>query len=200
MGVVKPPTVVQATIEAFPLKPKLTPATMTAEVITPTYALTKPPKHAVQLAIARTVACQLCTPAGPQGNSNLKTIARGVAWEDQDITTLARIMLPSRGAMLQADMDGTATCKGFDLTSDTPDTAIITTSSIAAASIISDTLQVDSYWNTDNVGYNFKHTQAITAGKLEGGKVYRFEYSFDTDNDGLVYVIAEVAVQGLYST
>ena len=130
----------------------------------------------------------------------MKNLARGVAYEDQDITTLARIMLPSTGPMQQSDMSGTATCTVFDLTSDTPDTAIITTSSIAAASVISDALQVDTYWTTDDQGYNFKHTQAITAGKLEGGRVYRFEYSFDTDNDGIVYVVSEVAVQGLYST
>jgi len=187
-------------MEAVSVISKAEPATLTTAPITPTYTLVEPPKSATQLAIPGPVATQLCTPSGGQADSNMKTIARGSAWEDQDITTLARIMLPTKGAMLQADMNGTATLKIFDLSSDTPDTAIVTTSSIAASAVIFDALQVDSYWNTDNVGYNFRHTNVSAADKLLGGKVYRFEYSFDTDADGLIYVVSEVAIQGLYST
>ena len=200
MGVLIRATAVTIPLVAPPIIALVGPATIPVAPMTPTIALIKPPKSAVQLAIPGPVATQICTPSGGQADSNLKTLARGSAWEDQDVTTLARIMLPSSGPMLQADMSGTATLNVYDLGSDTPDTAIITTASIAASSIIYDALQIDSYWNTDNVGYNFRHTNVVTSGKLLGGKIYRLEYSFDTDNDGLVYVISEIAVQGLYST
>lgn len=200
MGVIRRPTALTIPLVAVSPISLVGPATISVTSITPTIALVESPKSTTQLAIPGPVATQLCTPSGGQADSNMKTLARGSAWEDQDVTTLARIMLPTRGAMLQADMDGTATLKIFDLSSDTPDTAIVTTSSIAASAVIFDTLQVDSYWNTDNVGYNFRHTNVSAADKLLGGKVYRFEYSFDTDNDGLIYVVSEIAIQGLYST
>ena len=197
------PPVEPAVLRLFviePLTASVGPATLTLSSIEPYAHQEEAPKSISQVGIPGPVATQITTPGGPQADSNLKTIARGIAWEDQDVTTLARVMLPSRGAMLQADMNGTATLKIFDLSSDTPDTAIVTTSSIAAADILFDTLQLGSYWSADNVGYNFKHTQAVTDGKIEGGKVYRYEYSFDTDNDGMVHIISEVAIQGLYST
>lgn len=200
MGVLSQPTIASISFTALPVTAQVGPATITMAPRTPGYLLTEVPKPATQLAIPGPVASQIATPFGGQAESNMKTIARGTAWEDQDVTTLARIMIPTRGAMLQADMSGTATLKIFDLSSDTPDTAIVTTSSIAASAVIFDALQVDSYWNTDNVGYNFRHTNVSVADKLLGGKIYRFEYTFDTDNDGLIYVVSEVAIQGLYST
>ena len=193
-------TPVTISLTAVPVVKQVSPASISPTPITPYAFLEEAPKTATQLAIAHCAATQIATVSGGQANSNMKNLARGVAYEDQDVTVLARIMLPSTGPMLQADMSGTATLNIYHLSSDTPDTYVIQTTSIGAASVIFDALQVDTYWTTDDQGYNFQHTQASAAGKLEGGRVYRFEYSFDTDNDGITYVIAEVAVQGLYST
>ena len=200
MGVTRVPTVVAMTFAAPPLTAQVGPASMEVSLRTPSTALTETPKNAAQLAIAHTAATQIATYAGGQADSNLKTFARGVAWEDQATTILARIILPSTGFMVQADMDGTATLKIYNLSAATYDTAITSTSSISASDVIHDSLQVDTLWTTDKVGYNFKYAYNPTGSlAFEGNNVYRFEFSFNTQNDGNVYVIAEVAVQGLLS-
>lgn len=200
MGVYRPVTECVMGFAAVPVIPLVEPASISISSPSLAAELSDLDKPAVQLAIAGPVASQITTPSGGQEESNLKTIAKGTAWEDQDITTLARIILPSRGGILQADINGTATLNVYDLTSDSPDVAVITTSSIAGTSILFDAYQLSSHWVADSIGYNFKHTHNTAAGKLEGGRVYRFEYVFDTDNDGLVYVVSEIAVQSLYST
>lgn len=73
----------------------------------------------------------------------------------------------------------------YDLSGDTPGTAI-TTGTLDKTAVIFDTLQTDGYWNNVDVfGYNFRHT--ITASDLPGGgKTARVEYKITTTSFGEV--------------
>lgn len=116
-------------------------------------------------------------------------VTKDRVWEGQNVTFVAR-MLTAAGAMfVQADITS-VTCKVFDLTSNTPDTAA-TTLSPAVSSVFFNTAQTDGYWGLDNTGYNFRHTVTGSAFP-KGGRRYRVEYEVVTGSHGSVFAVFEV--------
>ena len=203
----------QATYSAPSPIALVVPATMSGVAPSPTLFLTDPIRPATQLAIAGTAAAQIATEDYPQANSNMRTFARGTAFEDQTITTMARVMLPSIGPAVQASGHESAPniiLRIYDI-SVKPAVEVQNFTALTAADLLFDSLQPDHRWVTDTTGYNFRHSYnpSLTTGSdaspsahfdLLGNKVYRFEYSFLTDDDGYVFVISEVAIQNLLST
>ena len=111
-----------------------------------------------------------------------------VVWhEDGSCTALARVTArDATGAatgisgegkwVKQADLS-TITCKVFDRSSSTPDTAIATPT-VTISSAINDTPVTDGVlWTEDSTGYNFLHDLAHT-NFPDGGRKYRVEYIF----------------------
>ena len=108
-------------------------------------------------------------------------IITATVWEDGGATLLARIIDNDSTALKQADIDGTGTIKYYlyDEDSNTPDTAV-TTTTLNEATVIKDTLQTDDRWTVDSTGYNFIHV--IAASELSsGGHRYRAEVIFTPD-------------------
>ena len=138
---------------------------------------------------------------GIQGQkvSDLRFKAVGEVYEDQTVTNLARIIIPSGGPIQQSDVASDILLEVYNLTSDDPDIAIAATTSITASSSIFNAYQVDNRWSADTVGYNFKHSYTPDEGLLEGGNTYRFEYKITTSADGILFVVTEVAVRSIFS-
>lgn len=71
----------------------------------------------------------------------------------------------------------------YDLSSDTPTTAVVTVSAISATNTILSPPQTGSGWTLDNVGINFRHyltAVAVGAANIQGGHTYRLEYVVTT--------------------
>lgn len=106
-----------------------------------------------------------------------------VKWrEDGSATVLARItardgtgatQASGRKLIKQADVSAIAV-KVFDVSNDN---AVTLTATPAASAVIFDTLQTD--WDADSTGYNFKYNIATTAFPT-GGNTYKFEVSITT--------------------
>lgn len=198
-------------VTPVPVVKLVEPASITASPITPNYFLSPVIQRATQVAIPAPTAMQIYTREGPQPDSNMGTIARGTCFETQTVTVLARVTLPSIGLLTQASVDAShITLKIFELANRTA-TLVQAFTALTAVNLVFDALQIDSRWTTDTIGYNFKHEYdpAATTGSaadpsahydLKGNTVYRFEYTFGTDDDGTVVVVAEVGVQEIYSS
>ncbi len=101
-------------------------------------------------------------------------------------------MTGNDGALiLQADVTSIER-KTFDLDSTTPDTAVETSAPVVA-SVIFDTLQNDSRWTEDALGYNFLDIVASTI-LIEGGHRYKVEYYFTMAAGGPIAKFYEITV------
>lgn len=115
--------------------------------------------------------------------STLFTI-KGTFNEDGSATCLGRltardatgVQQPSGRKLLKQADTSTVSVAVFDLQSSTPDT-VTYSASLTVSAVIFDTLQTD--WDVDSVGYNFKHTIPTTAFPT-GGHVHRAEYKITT--------------------
>lgn len=112
--------------------------------------------------------------------------------EGKNIWTKARVTGEDNIPLMQANVSGYS-LQVFDAPSDASETSLYTFSTTSATSVIFNTLQLDSSWRKDAVGYNFKHMVASTAWTQEGGHVYRLEYQLETD-DGPLPIIHRVKV------
>lgn len=88
-------------------------------------------------------------------------------------------MSSGRKLLKQADFGGVGgiSMSVFDLSSDTPLTAISGPTALAVSSVVFDTLQTD--WDVDGVGYNFMTTVASTV-FVTSEHIYRAETKFTT--------------------
>lgn len=93
----------------------------------------------------------------------------------QAFTSLAHVVGNAGTDITQASLTS-ITCKVFDESSATPDTAV-SSPTITISSAVFDTLQTDARWSVDDDGYNFRNT---IAGSVVAGDARRFriEYLF----------------------
>ncbi len=94
---------------------------------------------------------------------------------------LARLLAPDDGdPLVQADLSAIVWSL-FDLDAD-PRTAIVDGATLTISNVIFDTLQTDSRWTADDVGYNFAH-QVPSANLATGGHTFRAEYKFTSGGE-----------------
>jgi hypothetical protein len=122
---------------------------------------------------------------------------RGTAWEDTDLTCMARAKLNGAVASFIQSAISAIERKIFDRTSATPGTALSTTAVVVADSVF-DTLQTDGRWTEDSTGYNFRDT--IPAASLaSGSSQYRVEYKVTTTSGSIFFLVFEVTSFAVFS-
>jgi len=114
--------------------------------------------------------------------------------EDSDIQVMARIV-GYAGTYITQALTSSIVYSTFDLSSATPTTAIVDSTSLTVSAVVFDALQRDERWTVDDIGYNFRvHTLAATI-PATGDHMYRIEFKFtDSSSDvffGVVQVYAE---------
>ena len=130
--------------------------------------------------------------------ANQEFIIQSAQLEGKNIWTKARVVGEDNVALVQADVTGYS-LSVFDLTSDTSETAIYSFSDTSATSVVFNTLQTDSSWRKDSVGYNFKAMVAYTAWTQQGGHTYQLEWNLST-SDGPVPIIHRVKILPIHRT
>ena len=199
MGVTKNVTACSAQMIAAPPVQVLKVATATMSAPATSLHTKTPPLSKAAVTAPETQAVQVFGGISNQGGSDLRFKATGEIYEDQMVTSMARIMIPSIGPIQQASVSGDVTLEIYNITSEYPDEPISATTSTTASASIFNAFQLDTRWTADTVGYNFKHAYTPDTGVLEGGNTYRFEYKINTVADGVLYVVTEVAVRGVFS-
>ena len=152
-----------------------------------------PPESMVLVTAPKPVATQLSIGTAGLPGSNMGFKAVGRAYEGQNITTLARVMLPTGGQLTQGLVTGDGGGSNIKLNvyniSET-EAQVGAEASLTCSAVVYDTLQLDSGWTVDDVGYNFKHTYSGASLDKSGAKI-RLEYYIPTD-EGVLYVVSEV--------
>lgn len=119
---------------------------------------------------------------------------KGVAFEDTDLTFLARVEIDRAGNLepvLQSELNA-ITYKVHDGSAETgTGTATIGTS-------VFNTLQTGTIWTVDSTGYNFKHQVGRAA--FPAPKVYRVEYLFTLTGGTQFPVVFSVEVRNLLTS
>lgn len=124
------------------------------------------------------------------------TITKGVSFEDQGATLMARVVGNDAAAITQATIS-TITYTVIDRRD--PSTKIVDASSLTVSAVVFDTLQTDDRWSTDETGYNFRHT--VPASVLSGGeKRYRIEYKFTPSSGEVFFCVFEITTEAIYTS
>ncbi len=106
---------------------------------------------------------------------------RGVVFKNGSATLLARVVGADGTPVIQSDVDS-AKYTAYLLDETDPDAATAVTGhagvAVDAASLIYDSLQKDSLWDVDDVGYNFKHLLDVSANQVfaAAGRSYRIVF------------------------
>ena len=142
-----------------------------------------PPESAVIVVAPRVVATQIAIGTKALAGSNMGFKAVGRAYEKQNITTLARVMLPTGGQLTQGLVTGDASGTNIKLNvyniTET-EAQVGSEADLTCSAVVYDTLQLDTGWSIDDVGYNFKHTYTGSSLDKSGAKI-RLEYYIPTD-------------------
>jgi hypothetical protein len=117
-------------------------------------------------------------------------------WQGQDVTFLARVVNDA-GEVLTGDDVGSWDLRVFD-TTDRRDGRKLVTDALPSTYFF-DTLQTGSGWTRDATGWNFKYTLAYEDFRADGAQSYRYEFVFDTIDDGDIPVVFVVHVAQLGS-
>ena len=201
MGITKQPTPIALEITATSLMGTVGPATLQMTQ-RDTWGRTTPlPSPYTMVTAPHVATCMIVCDGIPQPDSNMGYVAQGRCYEEQKVTTLARVMLPSAGPLTQdtvtGDASGTIELNVYDLSEG--EQLVSGPTSITCSTVVYDTYQIDSGWSADSTGYNFKHQFDGTALLEDAGHRYRIEYKIPTD-EGNAYVVSIVTVDRVFGT
>ena len=107
----------------------------------------------------------------------------------------ARVVDRDGNVLVQGNFTGAILQRIYDLSSATPQTAILS-NTVAVASVIFNTLQT---WDIDDVGFNFRTGVTSNEVAWEGGHSYRFSYLAPHTTQGWIPIVFELKVQALLS-
>lgn len=110
------------------------------------------------------------------------TYPEGETWD-----TMYRLCAPDNMAFAPGGIS-TVTANVFDLSSATPTTQLVTSTTRLPAIVFFGTLQTDYGWAEDAIGYNFRDSISpsdLTGGAIKGGHVALIEYKVATFNYGV---------------
>jgi hypothetical protein len=114
-------------------------------------------------------------------------VIRDEFFEGQDIEPIARVVGLDGEVVVQADISSIA-LEVYDEDSDTPTTSVLSAVPVVASTIF-DTLQVDSRWGEDDIGYNFRYAILASALTAVGGHTYRCEFLLTPSSGGPIPVV-----------
>jgi len=106
---------------------------------------------------------------------------QGTVFKNGSATLLARVVGDDGAAVTQAEI-AQADYTVYLLDQDDPDAGTAVTGHanvvVSVASLIQDSLQVDSVWDVDQTGYNFKHVLDVSANQAfaVAGRTYRIAF------------------------
>lgn len=107
----------------------------------------------------------------------------------------ARVVDKDGGVQVQANFSGTVLRRVYDLSSSTPQTAVLSNTE-TVGNVIFNTLQT---WDVDDVGFNFQDDITSNAVAWEGGHVYRICYYLPHTTQGYIPVVFDLKVLALLS-
>lgn len=124
-------------------------------------------------------------------------------FEDSTAYILARIRGTSGSLVTQGSLSA-INLRVYDVasppeTSDQSDPEVIAARDLTISSVVFDTLQTDSGWDTeqDASGFNLK-IEVLPADLPRGGVVYRFEVKFTNSSSKIWHAAFDVPSEGLY--
>lgn len=201
MAVTQHPKPCTLTITALSPMATVGPIDLTLSQPAPWALNTPPPSPYTMVTAPHVATCMIVCDGIPQPDSNMGYVAQGRCYEEQKVTTLARVMLPSAGPLTQDDVTGDASgtieLNVYDLSEG--EQLVSGPTSITCNTVVYDTYQIDSGWSADSTGYNFKHQFDGTALLEDAGHRYRIEYKIPTD-EGNAYVVSIVTVDRVFGT
>jgi len=115
------------------------------------------------------------------------------AFEDSGFSLMALLKGTDAENVEQADISSIA-YSVYDLSSTGSSTD---TGTLTVASVIFDSLQTDSRWSTDAVGYNFRWDVPASI-VADGAKSYRIEIAFTPASGEVFHAVFEVTTTNLY--
>lgn len=128
-----------------------------------------------------------------------------VVFEDSTAYILARVTNVNAALLTRAALSA-ITLRVYDAnnppeTSAIDDAAVVAARTLVINTVVFDTLQTDSGWDTDQDadGFNVK-IEVLPADIPSGSKKYRFETKFTNSTSQQWYFVAEVPTEGLYSS
>lgn len=129
-------------------------------------------------------------------------VTKGEIEEDTD-PTFMRLLVDADGvALVQSDVVASGiTLNVYDLSSDTPDVAVTTLSSLDPTVLMFNTLQTTG-WSQGSDGYSFRHRVPVSGLGIVGGRTYAFEYRFQlaaSQGSGVAWALFEVSVRPIRS-
>lgn len=134
-------------------------------------------------------------------SANTPTNPIQVTWnEDGSATVLGRVTardgsgtatgVRGEGNWLQQADLSSITCSVFDLSSETPDTAIATPTITISSVIVDSPVSTTVLWTEDTTGYNFI-VDLAASNFPTGNNVYRVEFKFTTTGSAVFWGIYE---------
>lgn len=124
-------------------------------------------------------------------------IHKGKGIQGSGMPLMARILKTdgSSDPILQADID-TIEYHYFDEAD--PSTDLAATPAIVVADVIFDILQLDEFWDADDIGYNFRYD--IPAAELiNGNRTYRYEFKITPLVGEPFIILYEIETVSVYS-
>lgn len=116
-------------------------------------------------------------------------------WEGEDVDIAAHLVDSNRDDLVSAgvsDVDYSL----YDLSSDTPDTALDTDTGIQGT-VMQASLTTGNGWTENGTGYTFRHTVPASGYTPTGGHTYRAQYTITRSSGGVQYLVALIRVKSI---
>jgi hypothetical protein len=120
---------------------------------------------------------------------------QGEAFEAGTKFPTARVVDKDGNVQVQANFSGSVLRRVYDISSATPQTAVLSNTT-TIASVVFNTLQT---WDVDTVGFNFQDSITSNSVAWEGGHVYRLSYLLPHTTQGYIPVVFDLKIQALLS-
>jgi hypothetical protein len=114
-----------------------------------------------------------------------------VVWEDNSFSLMGRYTNDGTN-IVQADISSIA----YKLFDKAAPTVLITSDTLTVSTVVFDTLQTDSRWDVDTIGYNFRWDVPSTL-LTAGGTNYRVELKFTATSGGIFHDVFEPSTRDL---
>lgn len=122
---------------------------------------------------------------------------KGLVWEGATAVFLARVQAADGALITQSSVSSIAV-RVFNKTPSSSKTPTLNTTANVATTIFN-TLQLDSRWTADSLGFNFEFKTPPSAFPI-GGRIYMIEILITATNGDILPVVFEVQAGNLFTS